>query len=121
MSDENKSPDPPLNHGYWPFGETIWLPAAFLPTVIAAIVVILISDGEVALRERNVWLWFILSTVYLYGASFIYGRKKKRVLALANYPLLMTFCLLIANVIVCNILFFVGCVCAASEISRINH
>jgi hypothetical protein len=122
MNEENGAPEPLPTDGYWPLEKTTRLPLAFLPAVIAAIVVVSISNPEVALRERNVWLWIIFSAVYLFGLSLMYGWKKAgRSFDLTSRALFVTFWLLVANIVVCGMLRFAGCVCAASEISRINH
>jgi len=122
MSDENGSPELPPNNDNKSFDDIVWLLPSFLPGVIFAMVVLLSSDAEATLRERNVWLWLISTACYLFGLTLVHGKKNQRRGAdLVTHSFVMTVGLLSANFVLFGILRFAGCVCAVSGFSRLNY
>jgi len=123
MNEENGTPNPPPSGGLQSSDKAIWVLAAFLPSVVAAILVVSLSaEVALSLRERNAALWLTLSACYLFGLEFAQSKKTKTLsfdFVGQSIPIVMA--LLTANLIVCGMLYFAGCVCAVSEISRINH
>ena len=117
----NEESDSPPNSGNQWSPEIIWIAAAFLPTAITAILILSTSKSGGALSERYIWLWLIFSGLYLLSLTFAYAKKTKRSSELVSFSLVMSIGLLSANAFVCQILWFAGCVCSASDLSRINH
>ena len=121
MNEENGSPMPPPSEGGQYPDKTPWLLVAFLPSLIASIM-ILQKPGQDALSERNIWLLVISSACYLLGLTFVYGSKiKKRGYELFDFSVGTMVILLVANFTVCVMANFAGCVCGVSELSRINR
>ena len=114
-NDKQDSPDQKQSQ----FG---WLVLFSLPSFIGSIITLSTPQDSSTGGIRIAPLWFILSGCYLFAMSLLYGRKKKRRgIELVGGSLAMALGLLAASFLFCLFVFFAGCVCGASQLSRINR
>ena len=99
-----------------------WLTLFFLPALIAVLIVLSNFKGADLIRTGTVYLWLLLSGCYLFPLLLVYGAKnEQRGIELLSSSFVGTAGLLAANLFLCGVIYYAGCACAASGISRINH
>ena len=99
-----------------------WVTLFFLPALIAVFIVLSNSKGADLISTRAVYLWLLLSACFLFPLLLVYGfLNDERGIELLSSSFVGTVGLLAANLFLCVVIYYAGCACAASGISRINH
>ena len=99
-----------------------WLALFFLPALVAVFIVLSNSKQADLISTQTVYLWLLLSGCYLFPLLLVYGIKnEERGIELLSSSFVGTVGLLAANLFLCGVIYYAGCACAASGVSRINH